>query len=77
MVRTFLLGVLYGFGGLMFGLGIRYIGFSLNYAIAIGISAGVGTLAPLIWDPNEGFVWKLAEKFRDLPGYIVLAGILL
>ncbi len=77
MVRTFLLGVLYGFGGLMFGLGIRYIGFSLNYAIAIGISAGVGTLAPLIWHPNHGFVWKLAEKFRDLPGYVVLAGILL
>jgi L-rhamnose-H+ transport protein len=75
MVRSFLLGLLYGVGGLTFGLGIRYIGFSLNYAIAIGISAGLGTLMPLIWHPNDGFVWTIVEKFRDPPGMIVLAGI--
>jgi len=77
MLRSFLLGVLYGFGGLTFGLGIRYIGFSLNYAIAIGISAGLGTLLPLIWHPNKGFVWEIADKFTSTPGQIVLAGILL
>jgi len=77
MLRSFLLGVIYGFGGLMFGLGIRYIGFSLNYAIAIGISAGLGTVVPLIWHPTDGFVWKVAEKFSNLPGQIVLAGIVL
>ena len=77
MARSFGLGVLYGFGGITFGLGIRYIGFSLNYAIAIGISAGLGTLFPLIWDPNNGFTWKIAKKFNDLPGQVVLAGILL
>ena len=59
-----------------FGLGIRYIGFSLNYAIAIGISAGLGTLFPLIWHPNDGFVWEIFDKFSTLPGQIVLAGIL-
>jgi L-rhamnose-H+ transport protein len=75
MVRSFLLGLLYGVGGLTFGLGIRYIGFSLNYAIAIGISAGLGTLMPLIWHPHDGFVWTIVEKFRDVPGMIVLAGI--
>lgn len=77
MLRSFLLGLVYGVGGLTFGLGIRYIGFSLNYAIAIGISAGLGTLMPLIWHPNDGFVWTIAEKFRDLPGLVVLAGILI
>ena len=77
MLRSFLYGILYGFGGLTFGLGIRYIGFSLNYTIAIGISAGVGTIVPLIWHPNEGFVWKLAEKFSNVPGLIVLFGIVL
>jgi len=77
MLRSFGLGVIYGFGGLTFGLGIRYIGFSLNYAIAIGISAGLGTLFPLIWHPNKGFVWEIVEKFSTLPGQIVLAGILI
>ena len=77
MLRSLGLGVIYGVGGLTFGLGIRYIGFSLNYAIAIGISAGLGTLAPLIWHPNDGFVWTIKEKFSDFPGQIVLAGILI
>jgi len=75
MLRSFLLGVIYGFGGLTFGLGIRYIGFSLNYAIAIGISAGLGTIFPLIWTPNAGFDWQLEEKFNNLPGLVVLSGI--
>ncbi len=77
MLRSLGLGIIYGVGGLTFGLGIRYIGFSLNYAIAIGISAGLGTLAPLIWHPNKGFVWEIFEKFSTLPGQIVLAGILI
>ena len=77
MLRSFLLGMLYGVGGLAFGLGIRYIGFSLNYTIAIGISAGLGTLLPLIWHPNRGWEWKIVEKFSDFPGQIVLAGVLL
>jgi L-rhamnose-H+ transport protein len=75
--RSFGLGVIYGFGGLMFGLGIRYIGFSLNYAIAIGFSAALGTIAPLMWHPNKGINRDfIREHFSDLPGMIVLAGIL-
>jgi L-rhamnose-H+ transport protein len=77
MLRSLGLGIIYGVGGLTFGLGIRYIGFSLNYAIAIGISAGLGTLFPLIWHPNDGFVWEIFEKFSTVPGQIVLAGILI
>jgi L-rhamnose-H+ transport protein len=74
--RSFALGVIYGFGGLMFGLGIRYIGFSLNYAIAIGFSAALGTIAPLMWHPNKGFNRNfVSEHFSDPPGLIVLAGI--
>jgi L-rhamnose-H+ transport protein len=77
MRNSFLLGVVYGVGGLSFGLGIRYIGFSLNYAIAIGISAGLGTLFPLIWHPNKGFVWEIVGKFSTVPGQIILAGIVI
>lgn len=75
MLSSFLLGLVYGVGGLTFGLGIRYIGFSLNYMIAIGISAGLGTIFPLIWRPDKGFVWEITEKFSDVPGWIVLTGI--
>jgi len=74
MRNSFLLGIVYGVGGLTFGLGIRYIGFSLNYMIAIGISAILGTLLPLIWDANDGFTWTITEKFSNTPGLIVLSG---
>jgi len=77
MRNSFLLGVLYGVGGLSFGLGIRYIGFSLNYAIAIGISAGLGTLIPLIWHPSKGFVWEIVDTFSTKPGGVILAGIVI
>ena len=77
MLRSLVLGIVYGVGGLTFGLGIRYIGFSLNYAIAIGFSACLGTIPPLLWHPNKGFTPNLiVEKFSNIPGLIVLAGIL-
>lgn len=43
MLRTFLLGAAYGIGGTAFGVAIRYVGFSVTYATAIGISTVVGT----------------------------------
>lgn len=44
---AFLLGGLYGFGGMSFGLATRYIGYSLTYTISIGLSAVLGTVIPL------------------------------
>ena len=46
MLNTFLLGAAYGIGGTAFGISIRYIGFSLTYAIAVGLSSVLGTLIP-------------------------------
>ena len=43
LVRTFLLGAAYGIGGTAFGVAIRYVGFSVTYAMAIGISTVIGT----------------------------------
>jgi L-rhamnose-H+ transport protein len=43
MLRSFLLGMAYGVGGTAFGVAIRYVGFSITYARAIGISTVVGT----------------------------------
>ncbi|HXT12663.1 MAG TPA: L-rhamnose/proton symporter RhaT [Candidatus Angelobacter sp.] len=46
MYKSFFLGMAYGIGGTAFGIAIRYIGFSLTYAIAVGLSAVLGTLIP-------------------------------
>ena len=46
MWNAFLLGAAYGIGGTAFGIAIRYVGFSLTYAIAVGLSCVLGTLIP-------------------------------
>jgi L-rhamnose-H+ transport protein len=48
MLQSFLLGAAYGIGGTAFGISIRHIGFSLTYAIAVGLSSVLGTLIPPI-----------------------------
>jgi L-rhamnose-H+ transport protein len=42
-------GLLWGFGGLTFGLTVRYLGLSLGTAIALGYCAAFGTLIPPIF----------------------------
>ncbi len=69
LVIPFLLGAIYGFGGLSFGYAIRHIGFSLTYTISIGISAVLGTLTPLIINGN------LISNFQKPGGLIVLSGM--
>ena len=46
MVTVFVLGCVYGIGGTTFGLAIRCIGFSVTYAVSIGLSCVLGTLMP-------------------------------
>jgi L-rhamnose-H+ transport protein len=46
MLGSFCLGAAYGIGGTAFGISIRYIGFSLTYSIAVGLSSVLGTLIP-------------------------------
>lgn len=41
-------GVLWGFGGLTFGLAMRYLGMSLGMGVALGYCAAFGTLLPPI-----------------------------
>jgi L-rhamnose-H+ transport protein len=70
MIRSYSLGVLYGVGGIAFGVAIRYIGFSLTYAIAIGVSCVLGTLLPPI------MAGQLGETLGSSAGMIVVAGVL-
>lgn len=69
MWKTFLLGAAYGIGGTAFGMAIRYVGFSLTYAIAVGISCVLGTLIPPM------VAGKLAELFSQQGSGFVIAGI--
>lgn len=68
---AFLLGGLYGFGGMSFGKAINYIGYSLTYTLAIGISAVIGTLLPLM------IFGGLDDFFTKPGGGIVLSGMIL
>jgi L-rhamnose-H+ transport protein len=54
MLASFALGAAYGIGGTAFGVSIRYIGFSLTYAIAIGLSTVLGTLIPPLFAGTLG-----------------------
>ena len=42
-------GILWGVGGLTFGLSMRYLGVALGQSIALGTCAGFGTLFPAIF----------------------------
>lgn len=54
---TFLFGVLWGIGGLTYGLGVRYLGVSLGSSIILGLCMVFGSLIPSIYYdifPAEG-----------------------
>jgi L-rhamnose-H+ transport protein len=70
MFKTFALGAAYGIGGTAFGIAIRYIGFSLTYAIAVGLSAVLGTIVPPLLDG------VLSTNFAKTGGNWVLTGII-
>ncbi len=48
-------GVLWGVGGLTFGLSMRYLGVALGQSIALGTCAGFGTLFPAIFSGTDLF----------------------
>jgi len=62
-------GLLWGLGGLTFGLTLRYLGMSLGYGVALGISAVCGTLIPPIF---KGAIGTIAASAA---GQITLAGL--
>jgi len=60
---TILFGILWGVGGLTFGLSMRYLGVALGQSIALGTCAGLGTvLGPImlnVFYPEAGHLEKL------------------
>lgn len=60
-LKTMLFGVLWGVGGLTFGLSMRYLGVALGQSIALGTCAGLGAiLGPLFTGKSDSLtaaVW--------------------
>lgn len=67
---TYIFGVLWGLGGLTFGLTMRYLGMSLGMAVALGYTAVFGTLMPPIF--RGVFV---SEVLGTRSGIIILIGV--
>jgi L-rhamnose-H+ transport protein len=70
LLMCFFWGVLWGFGGLTFGLTMRYLGMSLGMAMVLGYCAAVGTLVPPI--VKGGFFSQLAH---ETPLQVIVLGV--
>jgi L-rhamnose-H+ transport protein len=70
LLWAYFYGVLWGIGGLTFGLTMRYLGIALGMAVALGLCAAFGTLVPPI---AEG---KWPDLIGKTPGQMVLLGVL-
>lgn len=46
---TFLFGALWGIGGFMYGLGVRYLGVALGSSIMLGLTMVIGSLVPSVF----------------------------
>ncbi len=74
---TFLMGLLWGVGGLSYGLGIRYLGMSLGNSVVLGFCAAFGALVPSIYyniNPTEGKV-SFSDMLATSGGQLVLFGV--
>jgi len=67
---TYFFGVLWGLGGLTFGLTMRYLGISLGMAVALGFCAAFGTLMPPLF--NGEFISKVLGTHS---GLVILFGV--
>jgi len=63
-------GVIWGIGGLTWGLMVRYLGIGLGLAIGCGLCAATGTLIPPIAQGHA------ADLVKDTGAIVVLAGVI-
>jgi L-rhamnose-H+ transport protein len=54
-LKSILFGVLWGVGGLTFGLSMRYLGIALGQSIALGTCSAFGTLIPAMMKGDDLF----------------------
>ncbi|MCP4452837.1 MAG: L-rhamnose/proton symporter RhaT [Planctomycetes bacterium] len=68
---AYFFGVLWGIGGLTFGLTMRFLGISLGVSVALGFCAVFGTLVPPI------FAGEFMGLVTSVSGVITLGGVAL
>jgi len=76
---TFLMGLLWGIGGLSYGLGVRYLGMSLGNSVVLGFCAAFGAIVPSIYyniNPTEGKV-SFSDMLGSQGGQLVLLGVII
>lgn len=72
-------GILWGFGGLTYGLAVRYLGMSLGNSVVLGFCSAFGALVPSIYYdlfPSEGKT-TFSELIGTSWGLVVFAGIVI
>jgi L-rhamnose-H+ transport protein len=67
---AYFFGILWGFGGLTFGLTMRYLGMSLGMAMVLGYCAAFGTIIPPVFH-GEFF----SRVLPSLSGRVIVFGI--
>jgi len=67
---AFFFGLLWGVGGLTFGLTMRFLGLSLGMAVVLGLCAAFGTLMPPIFDGVF-----MTQVLGTKSGQVILIGI--
>ena len=65
----YLFGVMWGIGGLTFGITVRYLGVGLGFPLVCGIIAAVGTLVPPIYNGQFASLSGMSS------GIIMLCGV--
>jgi L-rhamnose-H+ transport protein len=70
MALCYLFGVLWGLGGLTFGLAVRYLGISLGTCVALGLTATFGTLIPPLVSGQ-----LLRSLIHSRGGIVILLGV--
>jgi L-rhamnose-H+ transport protein len=77
MRYVFTFGLLWGIGGLTYGLGVRYLGMSLGNSVVLGFCSAFGALVPSIYYsvfPTPGKT-SFTELLSTTWGRVVLFGV--
>lgn len=74
---TYVFGLLWGIGGLTYGLGVRYLGVSLGSSIILGLSMVFGALMPAVYYFFNTTVGKhgIDYFFTTASGICVIVGL--